>query len=250
MDILYAMLKKTAFSMSKDDIRRNLNGVFLYAFEKSHEIVAVATDGHRLSEAIYHHQKIIDLFPEFILPSEAVFILLKLLPHYINHPEKKKNEIKIQISDHSVQLNFAPITMTSKILQGAYPNYKSAIPEDNPLFIQVEKQKFLEALQRTSLFVNEQTRASRAQFNRQDLQIKAIGSDHGSGDEDIAIDKGPSKELVIHFNVDYLMDIIRHIEDSHVSFYLKDDETAIVIKDEKNLPTIFALMSTDNPEVD
>jgi DNA polymerase III subunit beta len=233
---------KTAFSMSQEDIRPSLNGVCLYRDQETHRLTAVATDGHRLSEVSTPLPNQDGEFPEIIFPSETVASLTRLLADSATINEEEENIVNLEISPSSVRISFDNIVVTSKLVHGTYPSYKAAIPTDNPHRIRVKKQFLNDAISRTALFANEQTRAIQARFEPEQIHLDALGSNQGDGAEEIVIEKGCADSITVNFNVDYLMDVIKHYDNDVIEFALKDDDTAVIITDHGDMSSLFALM--------
>jgi len=223
------MLRKTAYAASTDETRFVLNGVFL-SF-KSGKLVMVATDGRRL--ALIEHE--VD-FPEeaavdMILPSKVASELM--------HTLGSEGELKISTQDGKVCFEFDSIIVTSKLIDGNYPNFRQVIPAECEEHIKVDRENLLAALKRVSLVTTEKSAATKLTFGKNKLTVAMETPDVGEAHETIPI-KYTGKEITVAFNPEYMMDPLKNLAVDEIGIELTDDLSPGVIK--SDMPFLYVLM--------
>lgn len=227
--VLRDMLKKTAYAVSNDETRYVLNGVYM-SF-KADKLTVVATDGRRL--ALIEHEVEIPKGgeTEFILPTKAVGELQRLLAD--------KGDLKLWVGDNQVICEIDGTTLVSKLIEGAYPNFRQVIPSEVKERIQLERELLLSALHRASILASEKSQSVKLSFAKNTLTISATTPEVGEAKETLAINyKG--KELAIAFNPLYLMDPLRNLDADEVFLELSDELSPGVVK--INAPFLYVLM--------
>ncbi len=227
--VLRDMLKKTAYAVSNDETRYVLNGVFM-SF-KADKLTVVATDGRRL--ALIEHEIEIPKGgeTEFILPTKAVGELQRLLAD--------KGDLKLSVGDNQVICELDGTTLVSKLIEGAYPNFRQVIPSEVKERIQLERELLLAALHRASILASEKSQSVKLAFAKNTLTISATTPEVGEAKETLAINyKG--KELAVAFNPLYLMDPLRNLDADEVFLELSDELSPGVVK--INAPFLYVLM--------
>ena len=211
---LFSMVQ---YSMAQQDIRYYLNGVLMVV--DGYFLKLIATDGHRLAfistKLNKEHSK-----REIILPRKTVNELVKLL-------EDSEEEISFDIAEKQVKITFSDIVLTSKVIDGKFPDYKRVIPNyDNHLTL--DRVFILQALQRAAILSNEKFRGVRFVLTEKNMRIISSNSEQEEALEDIEIDyHGPA--LDIGFNVNYLLDGLYNISAQNVTFSFGDPNSSILI---------------------
>lgn len=229
-----SMLKKTAFAVSTDESRYVLNGIFLSL--KEHKITMVATDGRRLAlvdEEVDIPEK---SQGEFIIPAKAVNELNRLL--------QEKGEVEIRFSENQAAFNLKnekddAILITTKLIEGNYPNYRQVIPAEAKERITLVKEEFLHALKRAEIMTSEKSNSVKLAFGKNNLTITANSPDVGEAKESLAINyKG--KEMAIAFNPRYMIDPLMALSNDEVYLELIDELSPGVLK--INGPFLYVVM--------
>jgi DNA polymerase-3 subunit beta len=228
---LVQLIEYTQFSMSLDETRYNLNGIYLHA--KNEELIAAATDGHRLSVAsVKFHNKYKEDFG-VILPKKTVHELQKV----IKDPKNIDFNIEIQLSLNKVKFSCNNITMISKLIDGTFPDYQDLIPADHPHKMVVNTKLLADAVDRVATITVDKFRAIKFSFKENELEIIATGEAKGA-----AIEKLPytnekddfcnfsGEEIVIGFNPKYLTDVLSAVKEPQVELLLNNAFSPTLIK--------------------
>lgn len=211
------LLSSVQHAMAQQDIRYYLNGVLVVV--DSNTIKLVATDGHRLAyiaeEMEEEHPKL-----EVILSRKTVNELLKQL-------QDSDEELVIELAEKQVRFNFADTTMTSKVIDGKFPDYTRVIPNHSNHLI-LNRVTIMQALQRAAILSNEKFRGVRLLLTENNLQIISNNSEQEEAQEDIETQyKGTP--LDIGFNVNYLLDGINYLNSEEVTFSFGDQNSSLLI---------------------
>ncbi|MFN0066556.1 MAG: DNA polymerase III subunit beta [Limisphaerales bacterium] len=223
---LRSMMKRTAYAMSTDESRYVLNGLFFNL--KEHKLTLVATDGRRLALV----EEDVDVPPgsegEFIVPSKTVTELGRLLTG--------AGEVDLRYTENQaafrLQCEGQPeVRIVTKLVEGAYPNYRQVIPTDSKERIRVVREELLQALRRAEIMTSEKSNSVKLTFSKNNLAITANTPEVGEARESLAINyKGP--DLQIAFNPAYVMDPLRALEVEEVTLDLNDELSPGVLRTE------------------
>ncbi len=218
-DILSTMIEKTAFAMSADETKYNLNGIFFKTREDDgkHALVMAATDGHRLAKI----QRPIDqtsvpqLEKGVIFPRKGIFELKKIA-------EEGDNEINLGFLENSAIINKGDTTVVMRLVDGEFPEYERVIPTGNNLTAHIPSETFLHALRRMATLSSEKSKGVRIALKEGLMEISSSNPELGDAREDIEVDYS-GQEVAIGFNARYLLDILQSIDEEQVAFHLKDN---------------------------
>jgi DNA polymerase-3 subunit beta len=211
------LLGAVQYAMAQQDIRYYLNGVLLVV--DSHVLKAVATDGHRLA---YYSIALGSSYAkrEIILPRKTIGELFKLM-------SDSDDEVTLELAENQVRVSFSDITITSKVIDGKFPDYGKVIPSHNN-HITLERVVVLQALQRVSILSNEKFRGVRLVLTEKNLRIVSSNSEQEEAQEDLETDyHGPG--LDVGFNVNYLLDGLNNISSQQVVFSFGDPNSSVLI---------------------
>lgn len=233
-ETIKAMMKKTSFSVSTDESRYVLNGIFFSL--KDNKMTLVATDGRRLAlvdEEVDISEK---SSGEFIVPAKAVTELNRLL--------QEKGDVEIKYGEN--QASFAlkddkgfSVLLITKLIEGNYPNYKQVIPAEAKERIALVREEFLQALRRAEIMTSEKANSVKLTFGKNNLAITANSPEVGEARETLAVNyKG--KELAIAFNPRYLIEALSALAEDEVFFELIDELSPGVVK--INGPFLYVVM--------
>ena len=230
---LREMIRKTAYAVSTDESRHQLNGINVVA--EPERLTLVATDGRRL--ALVEEDVDSGTKAQFILPTKAVGELQRLL--------QTEGDVEIRVGETHVEItvpqeNGEAIQIHSKLVEGNYPNYKQVIPSNEKMQnISVVKEELHHALRRADQITSDKANSVKLKFADNTLSITANTPDIGSGLESIAI-KYEGPEIEVAFNPVFLMDPLKILEEEEIRFELTDSLSPGVIKG--NTPFLYVIM--------
>ncbi len=230
--LLKVLIEKTHFAMAQQDVRYYLNGMLLEVSQG--RIRAVATDGHRLATSEDACEIDSDAEVQVIIPRKAVLELGRLLTD-------SENSVDLEISSNHIRIHMADAVFTSKLIDGKFPDYNRVIPRDMDKNILANKEELKSALQRTSILSNEKYRGIRFQFTPGLLGLLAHNPEQEEAQDEMAIDyEGP--ELIIGFNVGYLLEVLSAIDTEAVRLQLSDSNSSCLIEDENTSRNRYVIM--------
>lgn len=232
---LRALIDRTKFAMSTEETRYYLNGIFVHEADNEGVKVlrAVATDGHRLARFEMPLPDGATGMPGVIVPRKAVGELRKLA-------EEAADAISISLSESKVRFSFDHIELTSKLIDGTFPNYQQVIPTGNDKVIEVDPKMFSKAIDRVSTISDGKSRALKITLNGKTMTLSANSPDAGSATEDLEINGNDNME--IGFNAKYLMDITAQIEGEGCRISLADAASPTIIQDSGDASALYVLM--------
>ncbi len=209
--LLKSTLRLVEFAMAQQDIRFYLNGM-LFVLEKDH-LVCVATDGHRLSYATMPVEGDFSK-QEIIVPRKTIMELSKLLAD-------TDEPIRIDILANQVRFSFGNVELTSKVIDGKFPDYNRVIPTAHTKHVTIDRTLLLQTLQRAAILSNERFRGVRLALSPQTLKIACTNNEQEEADEEleVAYDGGA---VDIGFNINYLLDALATVGSTEVTLSLQD----------------------------
>ena len=233
---LIRLLDKTSFAMSLEETRYYLNGIYLHAIKEDniHKLRTVATDGHRLSRVDMNLPEGADGIPGVIIPRKTILEIRKIL-------EDHTGNINLSLSETKIRLSFNNVILTSKLLDGTFPDYSRVIPEQNDKLVTISNQSISEAVDRVSTVSTDKTRAIKININKGNLVISATNPDKGSASEyvDVVYD---GDEVEIGFNSKYVLDVARQIKGNEIIIKLSDSVSPTLVYDKDDKEVLFVLM--------
>ncbi len=231
---LKKMIRQTAFAASTEESRYVLNG--LYFSFKDHKVTAVATDGRRLALTEEEAEFDGSVAVEFIVPSKAVAELGRLL--------QEEGQVELRYAENQAQFTLLPgiagaTVLTTKLVEGTYPNYQQVIPRECRERVTLSREEFLHALRRAEIMTSDKNSAVKLNFARNQLVITANSPEVGEAREVLSLNyKGT--EFVIAFNPLYLADALEALDTDEVYFELNDELSPGVLK--TNGPFLYVIM--------
>lgn len=227
--VLKEMLEKTAYAASVDETRYILNGT-LMSF-KGNKLMLVATDGRRLALTEHEMEFPKEAETEAIIPTKAINELLRVL--------RTEGTVKIHTTKNLAAFEFDDVLLITKLIEGAYPNFRQVIPAQSEQRIAIEREGLLAALRRVALLTSEKSSSIKMTFAKNKMKISASSPDLGEAHETVAI-KFTGKELSVAFNPEYIMEPLRHLANDEIYMELTDELSPGVIK--CDVPFIYVLM--------
>jgi DNA polymerase-3 subunit beta len=214
------LLHHVQFAIAQQDIRYYLNGLLLLIENKS--LICVGTDGHRLAYIAIHLDKT-QQKQEVILPRKAVFELSKLL-------NDTEDPVNIEYFQNKIRFSFANIVLTSKIIDGKFPDYNRVIPTKNTKLFEIERLIFLQALQRVSILSNQSDkfRGVRLIISKNTLCITCKNNEQEEAKEELEI-KYDDESIDISLNVTYLLDLLNNVTSETVQCAFENANSSVLI---------------------
>jgi len=228
------IISNVAFAMAQQDVRYYLNGM-LFDFTNE-KISAVTTDGHRLALCETNIKSSIKEAKQIILPRKTVIELQKLLGD-------TSDIINIIIDANHIQFKIGSIVLTSKLIDGKFPDYKRVIPSSNDKFAKINRDNLRHALVRSAIISNEKFKGAKFNFSSNLLTIETQNSERENSKEELIVDYN-SDDLTIGFNISYILDVVNICNDKYIDFELKSTDTSGVIRvvDDKNIQSTYVVM--------
>ncbi|TMQ59258.1 MAG: DNA polymerase III subunit beta [Candidatus Eisenbacteria bacterium] len=220
-DLLERLIRRTIYSVSTDETRPALNGSLFQI--RDGELRIVATDGHRLSKASCKPPGGIPTPPkgDVIVPLKALNQVLRLL-------SGAAQPVQIGISKNHARFAIGDTTLTTKLIEGPFPNYEQVLPKQNNKHLRVKRENFAQALERVSVFSDSLTRQVKLSLRPNRLTLIVQTPDQGEATEELDAQYG-SDDLDIGYNAAYLLDILRTVDSEEVDIRLNTPVTAGLI---------------------
>ncbi|MEQ9518254.1 MAG: DNA polymerase III subunit beta [Parvibaculum sp.] len=235
-EALARLVDKTRFAISTEETRYYLNGIYLHTAEANGTAMlrAVATDGHRLAQADFPLPDGAAGMPGVIVPRKTVLELQKLV-------EEEEGLVRVGVSDTKIRFEFAGVVLTSKLIDGTFPDYTRVIPEGNDKEMEVDGKKFAEAVDRVSTISTERSRAVKLNMEDGRLILTVTNPDSGNATEELGVTYS-SSPLEIGFNARYLLDIAGQLDGDKAIFSLADSGSPTLIRDVDDESALYVLM--------
>jgi DNA polymerase-3 subunit beta len=236
---LKRLIDKTRFAISNEETRYYLNGIYLHAAKSKDAVTlrAVATDGHRLARFDLPAPAGAEAMPGVIVPRKTVQEVRKLI-------DDADGEVEIAVSDTKIRFAFGDAVVTSKLIDGTFPDYQRVIPtgNDKPLF--VDRAAFQEAVDRVSTVASDRTRAVKMSIEDGKLTLNVVNPEQGSASEELVADFS-GEGFDIGFNARYLMDIAAALNGDQAQFLFADAGSPTIVRDageKADAATLYVIM--------
>ena len=237
---LRGLIDRTRFAISTEETRYYLNGIYLHATQGTDTPVlrAVATDGHRLARVeVEPVPEGATGMPGVIIPRKTVAELRKLI-------DEESGEVEVGLSDTRIQFKAGTVTLTSKLIDGTFPEYERVIPKDNDKVLRVGVSDFSTAVARVSAISSERSRPIKMGLTENLLTLSASSPEQGTATEELDADKGvnyAASPLEIGFQARYLNDITDQIK-GEVEFHFSDGAAPTIVRDAGDATALYVLM--------
>ncbi len=213
---LRALIDKTHFAMAAQDVRYYLNGLLLHLMPKT--VRAVATDGHRLALSELAFDSGVSEEMQIILPRKTVIELHRLL-------EADGAPAKLMITEGQIQVDLDVIRLTSKLIDGRFPDYERVVPEGGDKMLIADRETVRQALSRAAILSNEKFRGVRIQLEQGLLKLSTQNPEHEEAEEQLEVDYN-GEGIEIGFNVNYLLDALGVMETEQFLMALKSPDSS------------------------
>lgn len=229
------LLNKTKLSISNDDTRHYLNGIFLHLTEAHGRnfLTGVATDSHRLSSSSLEIDNIKN-FSSLILPRKTVFQLCSLLA-------ESDDQLAMQTSENKIKFSLGNTKLISKVIDGKFPDYKKVVPTNNDKTLVVSSKDFKNSIERVVSVSLDRKEGVKLIINKDNVQLSVNSANSGDGNEKIRADFN-SENLNISFNSKYLIDIASEVEDKNLKMNFKDSVSPVLIEDISDKNSYYVIM--------
>jgi DNA polymerase-3 subunit beta len=234
--LLRELIDHTQFAISTEETRYYLNGIYLHSVEDEGDLVlrAVATDGHRLARAQATAPNGSEGMPGIIIPRKAVGEIQKLL-------EDPDGTLNIEVSETKIRLTLGNVVLTSKLIDGTFPDYNRVIPVGNDKQLKLDRASFAAAVDRVSTISSERGRAVKLAMADGQITLSVNNPESGSATEELAVEYS-ADPLEIGFNSRYLLDITGQLKGETAVFMLSDPGSPTLIRDTASAGALFVLM--------
>tara|TARA_B100000579_G_scaffold226627_1_gene185578 strand:- start:234 stop:1346 length:1113 start_codon:yes stop_codon:yes gene_type:complete len=231
---LLKLLNKCKFSVSNDETRHYLSGVFFHQTQIDDKIflTAAATDSHRMSISKVRLKEKINFDP-IILPKKTIFQLCSLLEDY-------EGEVKVSNIKSKIKFELNNSVLISKLIDGKFPNYAQVIPKENQKKLQVDLKSFLDSVDRVASVSLDKKDGVKFSLNKDVLNLSVNNTNSGDGKEILNVKF--DYDLDISFNSRYLIDVASQLDGDQIEIYLKDTGSPALIKDPGDFDSIYVVM--------
>jgi DNA polymerase III subunit beta len=229
---LRQIIEKTRFAISTEETRYYLMGIFLHVVED--QLRAAATDGHRLARVTVGRPEGADGMPDVIIPRKAVAELYRLL-------EELEGTVEISLSPTKVRFGLGSAVLTSKLIDGTFPDYNRVIPTANDKLLKLDPKSFSAGVDRVATIASEKTRAVKMSVDRDKVTLSVTSPENGLATEELPADYG-ADGLEIGFNARYLLDILGEIDGDTVEVHLADAAAPTLLRENDKSNALYVLM--------
>ncbi len=233
---LKRLIDKTQFAISTEETRYYLNGIYLHAVASGATTMlrAVATDGHRLAQFECPAPAGAEGMPGIIVPRKTVGEVLRLV-------DSAEGEMMIELSPTKIRFTMGGVVLTSKLIDGTFPDYGRVIPLGNDKLLEVDKHEFEQAVDRVSTVASERGRAVKLSLAPGRLVLSVTNPDFGSATEEIEVGY-EADPLDIGFNSRYLLDIAGQLDGETAVLKLADPGSPTLLADKADNGALYVLM--------
>ncbi len=240
VEVARRMIDRTRSAISTEETRYYLNGIHLHARATPEPAVlcAVATDGHRLARFEAELPEGAAAIPGVIVPRKAVLELRKLL-------EGVDGAVQVALGRTKVRFAVGRVTLTSKLIDGSFPDYERVIPTHNDKIMTVDSKRFSEAVDRVATISTERSRTIKLALDATKdggrLRLTANSPDSGSATEELDVAYGGTP-IEIGFNARYLLDMTESADGATIEFAMSDSGAPTILRDSADPSTLYVLM--------
>ena len=231
---LLKLLNKCKFSISNDETRHYLSGIYFHQsqIDDKFYLTAAATDSHRMSIAKVRLQDKIEFEP-IILPKKTIFQLCSLLEDF-------EGDVKISNIKSKIKFQLNKSVLISKLIDGKFPNYIQVIPKENQKKLEVDLKSFLDSVDRVASVSLDKKDGVKFNLSKDVLNLSVNNTNSGDGKESLNVKF--DHDLDISFNSRYLIDVASQLDGDKIEIFLKDTGSPALIKDPADFDSIYVVM--------
>ncbi len=228
------LLNKCKFSLSNDETRHYLSGIYFHQTEVEDKIylTAVATDSHRMSISKIRLREKINFDP-IILPKKTIFQLCSLLDNY-------DGDLRISNLKSKIKFELTNSILISKLIDGKFPNYIQVIPKNNQKKLETDLKSFLGSVDRVASVSLDKKDGVKFQLSHGNLNLSVNNTNSGEGKESLTVDF--NDDLEISFNSRYLIDVASQLDGEKIELFFNDTGSPVLIKDPSDFDSIYVVM--------
>ncbi|PHP28339.1 DNA polymerase III subunit beta [Limimaricola cinnabarinus] len=234
--VLRRLFDKAKFAISTEETRYYLNGVYMHVAEGDGGRVlrCVATDGHRLARIDAELPEGAEKMAGVIVPRKTVNELRKLL-------DDDEAQIEVSVSETKVRFVTPSITLTSKVIDGTFPDYSRVIPQNNQKRLEVDASEFAKAVDRVATVSSERSRAVKLSLEEDRLVLSVNAPDSGAAEEELAVAYGDER-LEIGFNAKYLQEIANQVDRENAVFLFNSSGDPTLMREGDDTSAVYVVM--------
>jgi len=229
---LSRLIDKTRFAISTEETRYYLNGIYVHAHNGA--LRAVATDGHRLALAEMNLPAGSEGLPGVIIPRKTVAEIRRLI-------DGGDADVAISVSEAKIRFHYGSAILTSKLIDGTFPDYERVIPKGNEKELTIDNKVFADAVDRVATISAEKSRSIKIALSQDNLALTVNNPESGNAHEELMVDYS-ADPLEIGFNAKYLLDVAGQIEGRDATFFLDSPASPALVKDAEDPGALFVLM--------
>lgn len=234
-ETLKQLIDKTRFAISTEETRYYLNGIFFHVQDDGAPVLkAAATDGHRLARVTIPRPDGAEGMPDIIIPRKCVGELRKLL-------DEVDGSVGISLSSTKIRFGLGTAILTSKLIDGTFPDYNRVIPTGNDKLLRIDPKSFMEGVDRVATIASEKTRAVKMALDRDKITLSVTSPENGTAAEEVSGEYS-SQGFEIGFNARYLLDILGQIDGDQVEVHLADAGAPTLIRENDKAAALYVLM--------
>ncbi len=234
-EMLKQIIDKTRFAISTEETRYYLNGIFLHVSDDAQPVLkAAATDGHRLARVTLPRPAGAEGMPDVIVPRKCVGELRKLL-------DEVEGTVTVSLSPSKIRFDLGTAILTSKLIDGTFPDYSRVIPTANDKLLKLDPKAFMQGVDRVATIASEKTRAVKMALEADKVTLSVTSPENGTAAEEVPGDY-KADGFEIGFNARYLMDILGQVEGDSVEVHLADSASPTLIRENDKSPALYVLM--------
>ncbi|WP_019960339.1 DNA polymerase III subunit beta [Woodsholea maritima] len=235
-DQMARLIDKTRFAVSTEETRYYLNGIHIHVADRDRRPVlrAVATDGHRLALAEMQLPSGAEAMAAIIVPRKAVNEIRRLL-------EDANDDVTVSVSEGKIRFGFGAAVLTSKLIDGSFPDYERVIPRGNDKLMRVDRAPFAQAVDRVATISQEKSRSIKLSMSQGQVVLTVNNPESGQASEELSADYS-SDEMHIGFNARYLLDVAAQIGGDEVVFEFNDSASPTRVTDSGDPDAEYVLM--------
>ena len=234
--VLRRLFDKAKFAISTEETRYYLNGVYMHVStgEDGPVLRCVATDGHRLARIDAPLPDNAQGMPGVIVPRKTVNELRKLL-------DDDEAQIAVSVSETKVRFSTPSITLTSKVIDGTFPDYTRVIPQNNTRRLEVDATDFAKAVDRVATVSSERSRAVKLSLDEDRLVLSVNAPDSGAAEEELAVAYADER-LEIGFNAKYLLEIASQVDRENAVFLFNSSGDPTLMREGNDMSAVYVVM--------
>ena len=232
---LREIVDKTRFAISTEETRYYLNGIFLHVSDDDQPVLkAAATDGHRLARVTVSRPDGAEGMPDVIVPRKCVGELRKML-------DELDGTVEVALSDSKIRFGLGTAVMTSKLIDGTFPDYSRVIPTGNDKLLKIDPRSLEEGVDRVATIATEKTRAVKMALDKDKVTLSVTSPETGTAAEEVPGDYG-ADGFEIGFNARYLLDILGQVHGDSIEVHLADAAAPTLIRENDKASALYVLM--------